>query len=84
MGIPNHPVTLTPEEITELNVKLADMRHNVNNYLSLMVAAVELMRRKPDLALRFVDALAEPPQKITDEVKRFSNELEKVLQITRL
>jgi hypothetical protein len=83
MGAPNHPVTLTPEQIVELNQKLADMRHNVNNHLSLIVAAAELIRRKPEAATRFLGSLADPPEKITAELKAFSAQLEKALQITR-
>ena len=82
MGVPNHPVTLTPEQILELARKLADLRHNVNNHLSLIVAATELMRRRPEAAARFVECLADPPNKIAAEVKAFSDQLEKALQIT--
>jgi hypothetical protein len=83
MGLPNHPVTLTPEQIAELNGKLADLRHNVNNYLALIIAATELIRRRPETAPRLVASLDDPPQRITAEVKGFSDQLEKALEITR-
>jgi hypothetical protein len=82
MGTPQHPVTLTPEQVVELGEKLADLRHNVNNYLSLIVATAELLRRKPETPERFLDSLADPPQKIAAEVKSFSDALEKALQLT--
>ena len=84
MQLPQHPVTLTPEQIQELNARLSTLRHNVNNNLSLIVAATELLRRKPEMAARFLGSLQDPPQRITEEVKRFSDELEKVLGIVRM
>jgi hypothetical protein len=83
MGASGDSVTLTAEQVEQINRQLADLRHNVNNYLSLMVAAVELMRRKPEMTARFVDSLADPPQKITAEVRAFSDQLQKALHITR-
>jgi len=83
MPVPKHPVTLTPEQVDDLAGKLAGLRHNVNNHVSLIVAATELMRRKPDQAARFVGALLDPPEKITQEIRGFAEELEKLLLITR-
>ncbi|MEW6161245.1 MAG: hypothetical protein AB1813_27765, partial [Verrucomicrobiota bacterium] len=68
MGLPNEPVTLSPQHIRDLNQKLSNLRHNVNNHLSLVLAAAELIRRKPDLSARMLDTLTEQPQKIMDEV----------------
>ncbi len=82
MGAPLHPITLTPEQVAELGDKLADLRHNVNNYLSLIVATAELLRRKAETPERFLDSLADPLQKIAAEVKSFSDALEKALQLT--
>jgi tagatose-1,6-bisphosphate aldolase len=48
-----------------------------------MVAALELIRRKPEMIDRMVNNLTEQPQKILEEIKHFSEEFEKVLQITR-
>jgi hypothetical protein len=46
MTLPTAPVTLTIGELEDLNRKLSDMRHDINNHLSLMVAALELIRYK--------------------------------------
>jgi len=75
------PVTLAPHEIQELERLLADLRHNINNNLSLIVAAVELIRRKPDLATRMVETIAEQPPKVLTELKVFSDRLESILHI---
>ena len=83
MGLPRQTVPLSPEEVADLSRKLADLRHNVNNHLALMVAALELIRRKPEMVERMVNNLTEQPQKILDEIKKFSEELERALQITR-
>jgi hypothetical protein len=83
MAAPSNPVTLTPEQIAEISRKLGDLRHNVNNQLSRIVAATELIRRRPESLERYSTSLSEPPQKITDELKSFSQEFEQLLQITR-
>jgi hypothetical protein len=46
MALPTEPVTLTVGELQELSRKLSDMRHDINNHLSLMVASLELVRYK--------------------------------------
>ncbi len=83
MPLPSQPVTLSPAGIAELNQKLADMRHDINNHLSLIVAAVELMRYRPETAAERVGMLAEQPGKISDSLKKFSAEFEKAFGITR-
>ncbi|HTQ52038.1 MAG TPA: hypothetical protein VMJ12_15110 [Candidatus Acidoferrales bacterium] len=83
MSLPTEPVTLSVEQIGELNRKLADARHDVNNYVALIMASVELLRRRPETAERMLASLLEQPPKITAAVKQFSNELEAALHITR-
>jgi len=83
MPMPNQPVTLNVEQIGELNGKLATLRHDVNNGLALMIAAVEIVRRKPESAERMRNGLTEQPHKIAEAVTLFSRELEKALGITR-
>ena len=83
MVLPETPVTLNPTEVADLNRRLSEMRHNVNNLLALIVAATELIRRKPDSASRFVENLAEQPERIIDEIQRFSTEFERTLRIER-
>jgi hypothetical protein len=83
MGSPRQTVPLSPEQVENLKGKLSDLRHNVNNHLALMVAALELIRRKPDMLARLVNNLTDQPQKILDEIKKFSEELERALKITR-
>jgi hypothetical protein len=83
MGVPTNPVTVTPEQLAELNKKLGHMRHEINNHLSLIVAALELVRLKPDMRDRMFDTLGQQPAKITEEMTRFSAEFEQLLGITR-
>ena len=70
-------------QVAVLDRQLSELRHNVNNHLALMVAALELIRRKPDSAPRVIENLMEQPQKILDEIRRFSAEFEKAMKITR-
>lgn len=83
MPVPDQPITLTPAQLQAINENLSSLRHNVNNYLSLIVAATEVMRRRPEMANRLLDSLVDPPQKITTEIRDFSDMLEQVLHITR-
>src|SRR5436190_20693416 len=64
MPFPTQPVTLSVEQLTDLHQKVADMRHDINNHLSLIVAAMELIRHKPDSAQRMVATMAEQPSRI--------------------
>lgn len=83
MGMPHTPVTLTPEQVGELNEKLAVTRHDINNHLSLIVAAVELMRRKPELAPRMIESISQQPDKIIAQMRTFSADFETAFGITR-
>ena len=74
MGLPSQPVTLSVEQLDELNHKLASMRHDINNHLSLIMAAVELIRYKPQMADRMMVTLSEQPPKITESLRKFSAE----------
>lgn len=82
MALPNQPVSVTPQQIAELDRKLANMRHNINNHLGLIVAACELIRVKPDAASRVLENMLAQPDKIINELRGFSDDLEKVLSIT--
>jgi cob(I)alamin adenosyltransferase len=83
MGLPSQPVTLTVEQIDELNQKLSTMRHDINNTLSLVLAAVEVVRYKPQTAERMIATLVDQPPKITKALATFSLEFEQVFGITR-
>jgi hypothetical protein len=71
------------EQIGELNQKLADLRHDINNYVSLILASAELLRRRPETAERMMASLVEQPPKIITAVRQFSGNLEAALRITR-
>ena len=83
MRLPTEPVTLTVEQLSELNSQLSNMRHDVNNHISLIMAAVELIRHKPHLSERMLATLVEQPPKITEALAKFSSEFERLLGITR-
>jgi hypothetical protein len=83
MGMPQNPITLTPAQVEELNTKLSDARHSVNNCLSLIVAATELIRRKPDMTPRMLETVSQQPDKITGELRKLSDYFEQTLGITR-
>lgn len=75
--------TLSPQEIAELNEKLSTMRHDINNHMSLILAAVEVMRAKPESVGRMLGTMAEQPGRVTASVKKFSAEFEAALGIRK-
>ena len=83
MGLPTEPVTLTPEQLSQLNSQLSHMRHDVNNHISLIMAAVELIRHKPQMTERMIATIAEQPPRIAESVKKFSTEFSQIFGITR-
>ena len=83
MALPTQPVTLSVEQLADLNRKLSAMRHDINNHLSLIVAAVELIRHKPQMVERMTTTLSEQPPRITDSMAKFSKEFEEALGIKR-
>jgi hypothetical protein len=83
MPLPNQPVTLTAAQIAELDRKLSAMRHDINNQLALIVAAVELIRLKPETTERMMEALVGQPSKISASLLKFSADFEKALGVTR-
>jgi hypothetical protein len=83
MGLPEQPVTLTVEQIAELNRKLSTLRHDINGDLALVVAAAELIKLNPDLKEKMLTTLLEQPPKIRERTDKFSAEFEKVLGINK-
>jgi len=83
MRLPDRPVSLTVEQVAELNSKLSTTRHDINNYLSLIVASVELIRCKPETAERMMTTLVEQPPRISAALQKFSAEFERTLGMTR-
>ena len=82
MGHPISPMTLTEGQIRELNERLGHMRHEVNNQLSLIIAALEMIRFRPELRDKMMETLAQQPLKIQEEVARFSREFEEFFKLT--
>ncbi|MEO7515432.1 MAG: hypothetical protein ABIW93_06450 [Verrucomicrobiota bacterium] len=83
MVTPNSSVTLSPQQIEELSRKLSKMRHDINNHLSLIVFAVEVLRSKPEMLERMCTTISDQPQKITTDLAKFSAEFEQTFGIIR-
>ena len=83
MELPTAPVTLTVEQIADLNQKLADFRHDINNKLSLIIAAVDVMQYKPHMIDRMIATMNEQPPKIIEAMAKFSAEFENIFGIKR-
>ena len=83
MPLPSQPVTLTVEQLSELDRKLSAVRHDINTHLSLIIAASDLIRHKPQTTERMMATLVEQPSKIAAILTKFSAEFEQALSITR-
>jgi exosome complex RNA-binding protein Rrp4 len=58
------------------------LRHDINNYASLILASAELLRRRPETAERMMTNLMDQPPRIIASIKQFSADLEAALHIT--
>ncbi|MEI6786469.1 MAG: hypothetical protein WCQ21_36800 [Verrucomicrobiota bacterium] len=74
---------MTAEQLADLNGKLSTMRHDINGQLSVIGAALELIRHKPQTTERMLATLAAQPNKIKDTVDKFSAEFARSFGITR-
>ena len=83
MSLPAESVTLTAAQVMTLNQKLSELRHDINNQLSLVVGAAELIRCKPETTPRMLTTLGAAPQKIAEQIRQFSDEFEKTFGITK-
>ena len=83
MVLPEQPVTVTPEQVAALNAELAKMRHDIRGYLSVILAAVELLRLQPAQAQQRLGTLVEQNGKIIERMERLTREFERTLQIQR-
>jgi hypothetical protein len=83
MGLPNQPVTLTPDQIADLERLLSDMRHSINGDLAVFSAAGEILHLDAAKAAKFAPALVERPGQIVQKIRAFSDEFERILKITR-
>jgi len=59
------------------------MRHDINNHLSLIMAATELIRRKPETLERISQTLVEQPGKISEAIIKFSASFENTFGIKK-
>jgi len=56
--------------------KLSTMRHDINNILALIVAASELIKRKPEMAAKMIENIGQQPDRIIAAIRAFADEFE--------
>lgn len=83
MALPGDHISLSAAQVEELQQKLSKLRHDINNNLSLIVAAVELIKHNPDMFARMVNVLSEQPSKIAEAMRAYSVEFEKAIGVSR-
>lgn len=80
MGVPTEPVTLSPQNIAEILKQYSKARHDINNALSLITAATELIRMNPNNVPKMLSTLSDQPGKITSTLKQLTADLDRALQ----
>jgi len=83
MAVPNSPATLSAAQLAELTQKLGHMRHEINNQLAMVVAALEMIRFRPEMRDKMLTTISQQPPMIMAEVAKFSAEFEQTFGITR-
>ena len=83
MALPSQPAALSAEQVAELQRQLSTMRHDINNQMSIIVAALELIRYKPETTEKMIETIAQQPRKVGDSLTKFTAEFEQALGITR-
>ncbi len=83
ISAPDGPVTLSVEQLDELNRKLSKMRHDIKNNLTVILGTAELIRLKPEIAPRMIASLLEQPGRITQSIEEFTREFHTALGISR-
>ena len=83
MALPSQPAALSAEQVAELQRQLSTMRHDINNQMSIIVAALELIRYQPETTEKMIETIAQQPRKVGDSLTKFTAEFEQALGITR-
>jgi len=81
--IPKTAKTLTREQVVELDRQLAKLRHAINNHLSLITAATEIMKLKPETAERMLGNISKQPPKIMEDLRNFTVVFDAAFDISR-
>jgi hypothetical protein len=83
MGQPTQTVTFSTDQVAELNRILSNARHGINNHLTVISTAIELIRRDPTAATRLAQTMADRPELIRKELLQLSNAYEDAFGISR-
>ena len=67
-----------------MNQKLSHMRHEINNQLAMVVAALELLRYKPEMRDKMLETITQQPPRIIAEMAKFSADFEQLRHYPQL
>lgn len=77
-------IALTPGQVQEFSKRLSKLRHDLNNHLTLIISAGELMHRKPEISERMLATIADQATKIEAALRQFSEETERALNAQKI
>jgi hypothetical protein len=81
--LPDNPVTLSVQQVDEFNRKLSKMRHDIANHMTVIITAAELASHAPEKSKDHLVLLLGQTPKITESVRGFTTEFDKILGIIR-
>ena len=68
-------LTITQEELVELQKKFSEIKHSINNALAVMMALSEMSQRRPDYAEKLATAVLSKAPQIVTSLQEFTQAL---------
>ena len=68
-------ITLSREEITQLQRKFSEIKHSINNALAVMMALSEMSQRRPDYAEKLASTVLSKAPQIVTSLQEFTEAL---------
>ena len=68
-------ITLSQEEISQLQKKFSEIKHSINNALAVMMALSEMSQRRPDYAEKLASTVLSKAPQIVTSLQEFTQVL---------
>lgn len=82
-GLPQAPVTLSPEQLSALDLRLTELERNIQTHLDPLIVLSRVARTAPEQLQSRAAELAPAGPKISAEIQKFSADLDATLGIQR-
>ena len=68
-------ITLSKEDISQLQKKFSEIKHSINNALAVMMALSEMSQRRPDYAEKLASTVLSKAPQIVTSLQEFTQVL---------